>query len=289
MPTQKSQDAPQPLNPLDEMSPHDIITGAFIERLEQFLDALSQTFDECQDTRDALESVTRLVRPDREICNNTVKQFYEVMNPHFAAIKAKDAAVLGAFNGFVYFSHVDLPAKFADTDIDDEDRDTLWWFLGELVSKSEQCGLTNAIPSRILDGAARMTQDMMSKMQSGEQGLDFNAMMQMCQSLMEDASEEDLKQLEQALPQLQQQAMAMMGGQQGMMSVLSQAQSGGMNLPVDPSMLNMIMSQMGGGEDTQGGGMPDPAMLAALMGNFGNNNDGSSNNDANQNPNSETQ
>ena len=180
------------------MEPSKLRDG-FVTLAENLLISVSTVFDDCEDTKDALNLFRKMIKgkPDKEeLFIKTCHQLFE-SNP--SIVESDEHALFKVCNGLPIMQDLELESKWKDPEFSDESKENLWKYVKTLKTYAE---LYSCIPQNITKNIERMAEDISRKIVTGDidlQNLDIDSI---GKELMGNLSSEDSQNFEATLPRM---------------------------------------------------------------------------------------
>ena len=182
-----------PTMPESSSSPEKLRQG-FVLLAESLLKSIAEVFPEVDDCAQALELFQVFVKGNAEREDQFIRKCKELFSNEAESLAAKDPeAIFRVADGLEVLKALDLRAKWADPDFNEESKNHMWQFLQALDTYA---GLYCAVPPGILGKIESMATVLGSQMQSGELDLSRLDIGKLGQQLMGSLTKDELHQFE---------------------------------------------------------------------------------------------
>lgn len=208
----------------------DFVT-AFVGLSMELLDGLLEVFPECKKTAVAKGQLQDLlnVTSVQEAGKMIITRWHKHLEPYYTACDQKNVAVLLAAK-VKPLEEIDMAAKWADPDIDEETRQHL---LDYLIQLNNYARLYHRIPSNMMSRVGQISQTLVQKMMSGNfSGINLE---ELGQQAVDGIPPEELEMFTNNAADIQ-------SIMQNMMSSMS-PEAAGLAQSLDPAMMSMMMGQ----------------------------------------------
>lgn len=239
--------------------PHDLLLEQFGQSAYDFLDAAIGVWPDDSVLKSGHAAWTEANKEPataRAFTRAVHDAFQAQFKPYISRLLKQDASVLE--EEIPFLTSVDAAAKYAS--LDAATRDTVWAYTRKVVQAASVNDVYEKCPRQVVDLVSSMASGIVADVQSGKFDPSQLNPAAITQQLMGALRPEDI--------QAWGQRLTADGGLDGLMTVMTTAMSGGLDLggagSIDPAALQSIMGSLGamtGGGGGGGGAMPDISTL----------------------------
>lgn len=177
----------------------------FIDTLRQFLEAMADTYAECDDTQ-LVKTQFMLFAGTKGACEEIIRVFHEQVGPFYEKIMAGD---LGAVKGIEILDKVRFNQKWHGADTDT--RASIAEYVQMLCKFSQTYSILSKMPRKLMQNITGVAEGLAEKVQNGEsldltslnledlgkqaqQSLDLSEVMQLAQMMSTDETFQNMLQ-----------------------------------------------------------------------------------------------
>lgn len=171
---------------------------AFIDFEGQFLDALIEVFPECSELKTCkLEFDMATKHAPENLREPKKRQLVEMWNQYMGkwtmACQQKNAALVMKNANFPpSIQKINFEQKWKEP-LDDETRDCIWQYIGELQKYGQMYVLYTAVPTNMMSKIQTMAMSMAQDMQNGTMSPESMDIQSLSQKVSEQVSEQDIQ------------------------------------------------------------------------------------------------
>ncbi len=174
----------------------------FVDYTREFLDAMSDTFPECDVTaslkgkfKATVDGPPLVAEPARDFL---IKSFHEAMEEKYDLVDAKDATLFNAANVQLLVD-LDMQQKFSDPSVDDETRAAIWDYLSLLTQQSRLWSFYTRVPDKMLGTIAGVASDVSKALEEGGGDLSKIDLAAMSSQVMQKLDPDDIQRFTQTI------------------------------------------------------------------------------------------
>ena len=180
----------------------DATVEAFLDLLQQFLQAMEEVFPECVKVRQyklALSARLALCSgadDSKAVAQQAIAAFHGNMHAYYARVMAKDETLLG--EDIDLMKNIDLPGKWTP-DLHSETKDAIWEYIQKLCEHANIYSMYSKVPSNMMSCIETMAHNLASQISEGNMTLRDLNIQQVSEQVLSSLNPDDLQQFAQSL------------------------------------------------------------------------------------------
>lgn len=235
------------------------IIKSFTTTLHRFIVTLSDTFPECDKTKDKVKLFELAVLNSEPMQKMMIEKWHENFKPLYSLADKRD--MKGILDSkFWILEEIDFVTKWNDAGLTDEDRQNIWMYLDFLNGNAR---VYAAVPSKLQTTLEKTANDLGDINLQSLNNLDLTEMLKMTQKMVSNLSENDIKELTSNMGSI----MEGLGGFDGILQFGQRSGLFGALFPNIPTGGTTPSSTAGGSSDTS---TPASSPIADAIGPFAN-------------------
>lgn len=180
----------------------DATVDAFLDLMQQFLQAMEEVFPECVKVRQYKLALTaRLAlcssaEDSKAVAQQAITGFHGNMQQYYGRVMAKDETLLG--EDIDLMKNIDLPGKWTP-DLHGETKDAIWEYIQKLCEHANIYSMYSKVPGNMMSCIETMAHNLASQISEGNMTLRDLNIQQVSQQVLSSLNPEDLQQFAQSL------------------------------------------------------------------------------------------
>jgi len=167
------------------------IIKSFITTLHRFVVTLSETFPECEKTKDKVKLFELAVLNSEPMQKMVIEKWHESFKPLYTFADKRD--MKGIIDSkFWLLEEIDFSSKWNDTGLTEEDRDNIWKYIDFLNGNAR---VYSAVPTKLQATLEKTAESLGDINLQTLNNLNLNDMLLMTQKMVSNLSEDDMKDL----------------------------------------------------------------------------------------------
>lgn len=174
----------------------DSTMDAFLDLLQQFLEAMEEVFPECLKVKQYKLGLSMRVlqcggrEADlRVVSKEALEAFHESMMPYYARVMQKDETLL--HEQIDLMSNIDLPGKWTP-ELDADTKEAIWEYIQKLCEQSNIYSMYVRVPSNMMTRIESMAHTLASQINQGDMSLSDLNIQQVSEQVLSSLSQDDL-------------------------------------------------------------------------------------------------
>lgn len=169
---------------------------AFLDLMEQFMEAMSEVFPECTKVASYKMALSArlalcLTADSRlSVGRDAITAFHDDIHPLYARVMEKDESLLG--EDIELMKAIDLPSKWGP-DLHAETKDAIWEYIQKLCEQSNIHSMYSKVPSGMMSSIEGMAHNIASRINQGEMSLADLNIQEVSQQVLSSLNAEDLQ------------------------------------------------------------------------------------------------
>jgi len=167
------------------------IVKSFITTLHRFIVTLSETFPECQKTKDKVKLFELAVLNSDSMQKMVMEKWHESFKPLYSFADKRD--MKGIIDSkFWLLEEIDFAGKWNDAGLTDEDRENIWKYIDFLNGNAR---VYSAVPTKLQATLEKTAESLGDINLNSLNNLNINDMLLMTQKMVAGLTEDDMKDL----------------------------------------------------------------------------------------------
>lgn len=174
----------------------DTTVDAFLDLLQQFLEAMEEVFPECLKVKQYKLGLSMRVlqcggREEdlRAVGKEALEAFHDSMMPYYARVMQKDETLL--YENIDLMLNIDLPGKWTP-ELDADTREAVWEYIQKLCEQSNIYSMYVRVPSNMMTRIEGMAHNLASQINQGSMSLSDLNIQQVSEQVLSSLSQDDL-------------------------------------------------------------------------------------------------
>jgi hypothetical protein len=178
------------------------LLDAFIDMMQQFLEAMEETFPECLRVKQyRIGLAVRLAQCEdddaiRELTTDAITSYHESMVAYYSRCVERDESLI--YEPIDLMLNIDLPSKWTP-DLHPDTKNAIWEFITKLNEFSNLYNMYAKVPTGMMTSIESMAHSIAAQIGSGEMSLSDLNLQTMSEQVMRSINGDDLRQFADTL------------------------------------------------------------------------------------------
>lgn len=180
----------------------DATIDAFLDLMQQFLQAMEEVFPECLKVKQyklALQARLAVCMDDaafKSVGRQAISAFHNSMHAYYSRVLAKDESLL--YEDIELMRNIDLPGKWT-TELHSDTKDAIWEYIQKLCEHSNIYSMYSKVPLGMMSSIETMAHQIASQINQGNMSLGELNIQQVSQQVLSTLNPDDLQQFAESL------------------------------------------------------------------------------------------